>query len=114
MKTILKITAGILLAACVLIVGCSVLLSAGVNEAVQEVQKDSDRTAITFKQYRSVNSRDSRDDVVQSFGAPSSASEVGLKDLSSECVYYNRKGKFASIFQFCFDGNGKYQSKASI
>jgi hypothetical protein len=122
MKTIFKIAAGILLAACVLIGGCVALIGAGVDQA----QKDSDETAITLKQYQSVSSKDTLADVKARFGEPQSADEVdqdldasarefikdGEEDL--KCVYYNRKGKLASIFQFCFDGNGKYQSKSAI
>jgi hypothetical protein len=122
MKTIFKIAAGILVAMCVLIGGCVALVGVGVDQA----QKDSDKTAITFKQYQSVNSKDSLADVKHQFGEPQSADEVdqdldasarefikdGEEDL--KCVYYNRKGHLASIFQFCFDGNGKYQSKTAI
>lgn len=122
MKTIFKIAAGILVAMCVLIGGCVALLGAGVDQA----QKDSDKTAITYQQYRSVTPQDSLSDVKHRFGEPQSADEVD-QDLDSsarefikdgeedlKCVYYNRKGKLASIFQFCFDGNGKYQSKSAI
>jgi hypothetical protein len=122
MKTIFKIAAGILVASVVMIGGCVALLGAGVDQA----QKESDKTAITLAQYRSVTKADTLEDVKQQFGEPQSADEVdqdldastrefikdGEEDL--KCVYYNRKGKLASIFQFCFDGNGKYQSKSAI
>lgn len=121
-KTIVKIALGLVLGAVVLIVGCVALVGVGVDSA----QKTSDRTAITPKQYRSVNKRDTRKSVVRQFGDPQSADEIdqdlpksarqfikkGEEDLA--CVYYGRKGKLASIYQFCFDGNGKYQSKSGF
>lgn len=122
MKTIFKIAAGILVACMVLIGGCVALVGGAANE----VQKDSDKTAITLKQYRSVGKGDTLSDVRARFGEPESADEVD-QDLSAEeqqfikkgeedlkCVYYNRKGELASIFQFCFDGNGKYKSKSAV
>jgi hypothetical protein len=41
MKTILKITAGILLAGAVMIGGCAALIGAGANQAVKESEKAS-------------------------------------------------------------------------
>lgn len=122
MKTIFKIAAGIIVACVVLIGGCAVLIGAGADK----VQRDSDKTAITYRQYESVNSHDTLSDVKQQFGVPQSADDVD-QDLTAEeqrfirkgeedlkCVYYNRKGHLASIFQFCFDGNGRYRSKSAI
>ncbi len=122
MKTMMKVALGVILGLVVVIVGCSALIGAGVDEA----QTDSDRTAITPSQYRSVDRRDTREEVVEEFGEPQSEDEVdqdlpkelrsavkkGEEDLA--CVYYGRRGELASLYQFCFDGNGKYESKSSI
>ena len=54
MKTVLKIALGIILAFTVLIVGCVAIIGAGVDEAVDEVQKESDKTSITQAEYQSV------------------------------------------------------------
>jgi len=111
MKTVLKITLGIIVSFTVLIGGCVALIGGAVNE----VQKDSDKTAITLEQYRSVDvGQDTREVVMARFGEPSSSNEVEVEGLTatepygSECVYYNRKGQILSIYQFCFDtGTGK-------
>jgi hypothetical protein len=118
MKTVLKITLGIILGFTVLIGGCAALIGGAVNE----VQKDSDKTAITLEQYRSVDvGQDTREAVMARLGEPSSSNEVEVEGFTanepygSECVYYNQKGQILSIYQFCFDtGTGKLQSKVSI
>jgi hypothetical protein len=115
MKTVLKITLGILLAVVVLIVGCTALIGAGVNEA----QKDSDKTSITVAEYESVKvgpGGNSRDRLVSRFGEPSSAQEVKgeVPEAGLDCIYYNREGEFASIYQFCFGADGRAETKSSF
>lgn len=118
MKTVLKVALGLILGMVVIIGGCTALFAGGVNEA----QKESDKTAITLEDYQSVKTgQATRDEVVERFGEPSDASEFsteveGLKDpVGSECIYYNRRGDLASIFQFCFEINsGKLESKSAI
>ena len=124
MKTILKVALGIILGLTVLIVGCAVIVGVGVNEAVDEVQKDSDKTAITQADYESVKTGpdgNSRKRIESRFGEPQSQQDVetgeieGVPDSSSdlECIYYNRKGKLVSLYQFCFE-NGRVESKSSF
>jgi len=122
MKTILKIAVGIILAVVVLIAACAALVSSG----VQEAQNESDRTAITPEQYREVGRGTTRDELVEDFGEPQSQQQVdqdlpqeardavpeGEEDL--ECVYYGRRGQLAKLYQFCFDGNGRFESKSSF
>lgn len=117
MKTVLKIALGIILGLTVLIVGCSALFSAGVDEA----QKKSDKTAITSQDYSATKTGDLRRDVEARLGKPSSSNESsseieGLDEpVGSRCVYYNREGEIASLFQFCFDINtDKLESKSSF
>jgi len=114
---IVKIALGLVLGITLLIVGCTALLGAGVNSA----QKDSDKTAITQAQYDATKVGEKRSVVEARLGKPSSkdqfSTEVeGIKDPVGEtCVYYNRRGDFASTFQLCFDINtDKLESKTSI
>lgn len=121
MRTVCIVAAGFLVAGTVTIVGCAALIGGAANE----VQKESDKTAITPAQYQSVGSDDTLDSVKAEFGEPSdqqdteinlSAEEkaaIGSGAAGDSCIYYSRKGELASLYQFCFDANGEYQSKAS-
>ncbi len=118
MKTVLKVALGLVLGLTVVIVGCAALFSAG----VEKVQKDSDKTAITVGQYGSAKTGVStRPQLEQAFGVPQTSNEVkaegvaGIPESAFEqsCIYYNRRGALASLFQFCFDGDDVLQSKAS-
>ncbi|MGI8624402.1 MAG: hypothetical protein ACR2NB_13190 [Solirubrobacteraceae bacterium] len=68
-----------------------------------------------------MNRNDRRADIVQQFGKPQSDDDIrteGVKGvpksaLSQSCIHYGRQGKLASLYQFCFNAAGKYQSKAS-
>ena len=53
MKTILKVAVGIILGLCLLVAGCAVIVGSSVNEAVKEVQKESDSHSITAAQFAS-------------------------------------------------------------
>jgi hypothetical protein len=119
MKTVLKVMLGIILGCTVLIVGCAALIGAGVNAA----QQDSDKTAITSTQYGSASlGSATRSEIEADFGEPQSSNDVqaagidGIpkSDFSQQCIYYSRKGELASLFQFCFDGDGTLRSKASF
>ena len=126
MKTVLKIALGIILAFTVLIVGCVAIIGAGVDEAVDEVQKDSDKTSITQAEFQSVkvgSEGNTRGRIASRFGEPQSQQEIqtgdveGIPDSASglECIYYNRGGKIASLYQFCIDPEAdRVQSKSSF
>ena len=126
MKTVLKIALGVILGLTVLIVGCAVIVGVGVDEAVDEVQKDSDKNSITRAEYASVKTGtngNTRKRLESRFGEPQSQQDVetgdieGVPDSASglECIYYNREGELASLYQFCFDtGTGRVQSKSSF
>lgn len=118
MKTVLKVALGVILAAVVLIGGCAALIGAGIEGAKDE----SDKTAITVEQYGSAKTGSStRDQIEADFGTPKSSQDmqadgvegIPASDFSQSCIYYGRKGNLASVFQFCFDGSGTLQSKAS-
>jgi hypothetical protein len=113
-KTVLKITLGILLAAVLLIGGCAALIGGAANE-VQEI----DKSAITPAQYRSISTGMTRDAVERTQGAPADESEFSSEiegfdqPAGSSCIYYHRKGELLSLYQFCFDVNtGRFESKA--
>jgi hypothetical protein len=117
MKTVVKVTLGVLLAVAVLIGGCVAL----VGGAADSVQKDNDKTAISRAQYRQVQTGDTRSAVESRLGDPSSDTEFstdvdGLdKPVGSSCIYYNKKGEILSGYQFCFDVNTKkLESKSSF
>lgn len=117
MKTVVKVTLGILIAFTILIGGCVAL----VGSAADDVQDESDRTAITASQYRSVKTGDRKADVEAKLGAPESADEFsseveGLDEpVGSSCIFYGRKGEILSGYQFCFDVNtDRLESKTSF
>ena len=118
MKTILKITLGLVLGSILLIGGCVAILGAGVNEA----QKESDRTAITPAEYRAVKTGTSRDAVEAKLGEPENRDEfsteiegLGDEPIGQTCIYYGREGELLSLYQFCFDINsGRLESKSSF
>ncbi len=118
MKTVVKVALGVTLGLVVVIVGCSALIGAGVDKA----QKDSDKAAITAKQYKGAKTGTAkRDELEAAFGDPQSSDDIqaeGVKgipesDFKQSCIYYSRKGELASLFQFCFDGDNVLSSKAS-
>lgn len=107
MKTVLKVALGILLACVILIGGCAALIGGAANE----VQEESDRSAITRQQYREVRTGDTKAEVEAKLGEPTSANEFstdveGLdQPVGSSCIYYGRKGELLAGYQFCFDVN---------
>ena len=117
MKTVVKIALGIVLGCTVLIVGCAALI----GSAADDVQEESDRTAITQQQYREIRRGATRSEVEAALGEPASADEWsteidGLDEpVGSTCVYYGRKGELLPSYQFCFDVNtGELESKSSF
>ncbi len=123
MGTFVKVVLGILVGGLLLIVGCVAVVGVGVDEAIDEVQEESDATSITLAEYESAATGEfTREDAEVMFGEPSSSDEIqaeGIEgipesDVEQSCIYYNREGEVASIFQFCFDGDKVLQSKSSI
>lgn len=117
MKTVLKITLGILLASVLLIGGCAALIGGAANE----VQKEHDKSAITPAQYRSISTGMTRKAVERELGAPADESEFSSEiegfdqPVGSSCIYYHRKGELLSLYQFCFDVNtGRLETKAGF
>jgi hypothetical protein len=117
-STILKVMLGVVLGACVLIVGCVALLGAGLNEADEEQKKKG----ITLQQFRSIDQGSSQEQVEAELGPPDDAQEfeqeipeLDTGNQKSSCIYYPEKGKGIGegrSFQLCFD-NGELTSKNS-
>ncbi len=123
MGTFAKVMLGVFVGGLVLIVGCAALFSAGVDEAVDEVQRESDATSITLAEYESVATGEATEDEVREmFGEPSSSDDLqaeGIEgipesDLEQSCLYYNREGEVASLYQLCFNGDGVLESNSSF
>jgi len=123
MGTFAKVVLGVIVGGLVLVVGCAALFSAGVDEAVDEAQEVSDASAITVQQYESASTGDATEtELREMFGEPSSSDDIqseGIEgipesDFQQSCIYYNREGEIASLFQFCFDGEGVLESKSSF
>ena len=116
LKGCLLVTLGVVAAGVVLIGGCAVLFSAGVDEA----QKEQDKKGITLSEFRSIEQGTSQDDVEAQLGEPEDSQEFEqqIPELQnqpsrSSCIYYPEKGQplfEGRSFQFCFD-DGKLTSK---
>jgi hypothetical protein len=114
-RTGLRVFMWIVLGGLVLLVGCSVIIGLGVEEAGKEAQKH----AITKAQFDSIKQETSQATVEQRLGVPEDSQEFeqqGVftkKPQGSSCIYYNEKGKElfeGNFFQFCFTG-GKLDGK---
>lgn len=118
MKTIFKVFAGLTLFGALAIGGCALLVGKGVEDAT----KESDKAAITEKQFRSVKIGDRKSSVLKELGKPADKDSVEFEvpeiDGSSstsrtDCVYYNRKGELLSGYQLCFT-DGRLESKIGV
>lgn len=117
MKSVLKITLGIILAFTVLIVGCVAIIGGRVDETADKVQEISDKASITQAEFQSVKvgpRGDTRGRIMSRFGEPQS----GLESQTAEglgCISYNREGKLTSFYQFCIDPEtDRVQTKLSL
>ncbi len=117
MKTVFKVFAGVMLAACVLIVGCVALIGGAANEVSKEIEKEQNRNAITKKQFAQIELGMTEKQVRKIAGPPRSRQDMeseGILDdenYKSSCIYYNVKdGEFMDSYQLCFD-DGRLTSK---
>lgn len=121
MGQVLKITLGVVLGGLLLIVGCSALFAAGVEEefsggntiTTQDYAKAKTGTT-TLADLRSEHGEpDSGDSNEFEFEEVEGVAEA--ENVSSDCVYYNREGGDFEFFQFCSDTgpNGTITSKSS-
>jgi hypothetical protein len=117
MKTVFKITFGIVLAGLLLMGGCAALIGGAANEVV----KESDKSAITQAQFDSIEKGATKDEVTEALKpavfsneqtTEVDSGETGM-DLDSTCIYYNKESFADGMYQFCFDGSDKMTTKAS-
>lgn len=108
--TVLKVALGVILGLTVLIVGCSALVSTGLDSQ----QK---KNAITNEEYQSVKRGDPKDQLISDFGKPNSSDQYrdkiqGVGKIESDCAYWNLSEEDVGSFaQVCFQG-GRVQSKS--
>lgn len=116
MKTVLKIGLGIALGGIILVVGCSALFAAGIDEAENEATEGG----ISLREFRAVEQGARQRAVERRLGQPDDAQEFEqeIPELDtgpqrSSCIYYPERDKplfEGASFQLCFD-NGKLTSK---
>lgn len=110
-----KIAGGIIVGFTVLIVGCSALFAAGVEESFSE-------GAITAEQYDSLKlGRSTKAGSLKRFGEPFSTdeSEVELEGLSdeaftSDCSVYNGEPDWETTYVLCWTADGKLESRSKF
>jgi len=108
-----KVWPWVLLSVFLVFGGCTALVVAGVNGAVNELNKEQKSHAITQAQFDSVPLGSSRDQVIATLGKqPENVQEFKSKgvvseaDLNLSCIYYNKVGgKFGDRYQLCFDND---------
>lgn len=110
-RTGLKIFAGLVAVGLVGIIGCSVLIVGGVNQAVNDLNAEQKKHAITHKQFKALDVGMTQKEVRSSLGkAPESRQSFESEGFLSEeparssCIYYNKAGgEFLDTYQLCFD-----------
>lgn len=100
--------------------GCAVLIG-GAAVAVDEAVKEEEAKGITPAQFEAVKSRATRAQVEKQLGEPDDVQESeidtsefdgAVSSQSNDCIYYQRKGELASLYQLCFINN-RLSSKSS-
>lgn len=113
MKTVLKVALGIILGLTVLIVGCAVIVGVGVNDAVDKVDKDNQKTAVTQAQIDRIKPGKSRASVERLLGKPA-ADDIQTSvtsDGKDVTVYYPVKnGNLLDRYQINYGTNGIVES----
>jgi len=102
-----------LLVVAVLVVAGVVLFGLAVNNAVESLNAEQAKHAITKTQFDAVQLGISHTALESQLGMPPEDTQefvtkgvLSQQDLTSSCVYYNQAGQsFGSRFQFCFDGD---------
>jgi hypothetical protein len=111
---VLKILLGILVLMILVVGGCTALVGAGVNEAVNSYNEEQAKSAIPQETFDAIQIGATRADVDAAVApaVPQDAQEFtqeGVLDeaqINSSCIYFNREGgEFGDIFQFCFEGD---------
>jgi len=126
METVLKIVLGLVLVLVVFIVGCSVVVGVGINDAVDDLENEFNEAAITQADFRSVKvgpKGNSRKRIEARFGEPQSQKDIesdGAEGIpvpkpGLECVYYNNEDEEDALYRFCFEkATQRVRSKSSF
>ncbi|MCB0857682.1 MAG: DUF2510 domain-containing protein [Solirubrobacterales bacterium] len=117
-RTALKVFVAICVAGLIFVVGCTALLAGGVNEAVNELDAEQEKHAITRAQFQALEIGMTQQEVIDSTGkTPEDRQNFETEGIlskepeKSSCIYYNRAdGEFLDSYQLCFD-NGELTSK---
>jgi len=108
-----KVTGGILLAS-LLIVGCAVLLRAG-------IEAELEATAITEREFQDVRiGKDTKRRLLKRLGEPANSNEIeaadveGLPDSAFEldCTYWDAQENYQTTYQVCYRSDGRVDSKS--
>ena len=102
---------GIFLLCVLAFAGCVTLVVVGVNEAVNELNAQQQRHAISSEQFDALELGMTRAEVVGALGRePQSTNEFvsegvfSEEELRSGCIYYNRAGGlWGNTYQLCFE-----------
>lgn len=92
----------------VVVGGCSAIVLAGVNEAVNDLNREQAAHAITREEFDAIPLGTSRAAVIAAVGKPPQDTQefesAGIDvPVKSSCIYYNQAGgEFGEFFQFCF------------
>lgn len=116
MKTILKITAGILIAFVLIAVAMVACTGAAVEQVDKEIKKtkqqqQEDTSLPGKKEYAQVKAGMTIKQVNQLLGEPQDTSEAEVDGFKSETITYKARGELGANIVVSFD-NGKMSSKA--
>ncbi len=110
----LKILLGLAVLMVVVVGGCTALVGAGINEAVEQLDEEQAASAISQETFDAIQIGATRADVDAAVApaVPQDSQEftqegvLEAADINHSCVYYSREGgEFGDIFQFCFEGD---------
>jgi len=94
-----------------LLIGTCALIVAGVDNAVNELNEEQERSAISKAQYDALEIGMTQREVIASTGKQpedrqtfQSESFLDEEPANSSCIYYNQEGgEFLDSYQLCFD-----------
>lgn len=89
--------------------GCIALIGGAANEVDKELKKEAAK-GITPAQFKSIKPKSTRAQVEKALGKPSDVQEMDIdvsefsdkETQSNDCIYYQKKGEIASLYQLCF------------
>lgn len=116
-RIFLKVFLAIMLAMFLAIAGCAALVGGAASEASKAIDAEQNKSAITAKQFKSLELGATKKAVIADLGKPADTQDMETQGLEAgqtfktSCIYYNRKGgEMLEMYQLCFD-NGELSSK---